>query len=405
MSADEGESVHEPQPAPAQHQRSGDDVTRSSAHVAPHIVSGALKIDLPPVFKGDGTESFTSWARRFEVSVQAMTQPDADLSTLMASILPTCLADAAFLYWDSLPPLTQKNYGLVKDKLRDVFGPKYSLPFFQTNVNARPCKPGESLDVYSADITRLVLEAFPSYDHNAIEGEKFRRFVAGLDPALQSKIHEMGADNLDDALLIASRCERARAALQLTTAGSPYTLPSEQVAMVRPNPVNDKLLQAVEQLTLTVTNLKHEVQHLQEKHSYLAQRLDSRPDRSPSCDTRYSARSSSPSPYHTRQHPRDYYSPEQYYRHDSESHYERCPPPPVRQRRSERCNKDERDRYHSPSRPSYRRHDNDTNGYRRSPSPAPQRNRDGSPHTRSSVRFQSPKRPAHSSSNRQGNFH
>ena len=175
MSADESESVHETQPAPAQHQRSVDVTRSSAAHVAPHTVSSALKIDLPPAFKGDGTESFTSWARRFEVSMQAMTPPDADLSTLMASILPTRLADAAFLYWDSLPPLTQKNYGLVKDKLRDVFGPKYSLPFFQTNVNARPRKPDESLDVYSADITRLVLEAFPSYDHNAIEGEKFRR--------------------------------------------------------------------------------------------------------------------------------------------------------------------------------------------------------------------------------------
>lgn len=31
--------------------------------------------------------------------------------------------------------------------------------------------------------------------------------------------------------------------------------------MVRPNPVDDKLFQAVEQLTLTVTSLKHEVQH------------------------------------------------------------------------------------------------------------------------------------------------
>lgn len=61
------------------------------------MVSSALKIDLPPVFKGDGTESFTSWSQRFEVAVQAITSPDADLPTLMASILPTRLADAAFL--------------------------------------------------------------------------------------------------------------------------------------------------------------------------------------------------------------------------------------------------------------------------------------------------------------------
>ncbi len=161
-----------------------------------HIrVSSALKINRPTAFKGDGTESFTGWSQPFEVAVQAMSSPDADLSAVMASILPTCLANAAFLYWDSLPPSTQRDYGLVKEKLREVFGPKYSLLFFQMNVNARPCKPGESLDVYSADITRLVLEAFPNYDNNALEGEKFCRFVADLDPTLQAKIHEMETES------------------------------------------------------------------------------------------------------------------------------------------------------------------------------------------------------------------
>lgn len=252
------------------------DATRTgAASLATHSVSSSLKIDLPPAFKGDGIESFTSWSRRFEVAVQAMSSTDTDLSTVMASNLPTRLADAAFLYWDSLPASTQRDHDSVKEKLRDVFGPKYSLSFFQTHVNARPRKPGESLDVYSADITRLVLEAFPNYDHNALEGEKFCRFVAGLDPNLQSKIHEMGAEDLEDAVRIASHCERARAALQLTPVMSPHTQPSEQVAMVRPKPPDDKLLHAVEQLTLTVSSLKSEVQQLREKHSYLAQQVDS----------------------------------------------------------------------------------------------------------------------------------
>lgn len=102
-----------------------------------------------------------------------MSSTDTDMYTVMASVLPTRLADAAFLYWDSLPSSIQKDYDSVKEKLRDVFGPIYSLPFFQTHVNARPRRSGEILDVYSADITRLVLEAFPNYDHNALEGEKF----------------------------------------------------------------------------------------------------------------------------------------------------------------------------------------------------------------------------------------
>lgn len=374
-------------------------------------VSSSLKIELPPVFKGDGTESFTSWSRRFEVAVQAMSSTDSDLSTVMASILPTRLAEAAFLYWDSLPASTQKDYDSVKEKLRDVFGPKYSLPFFQTHVNARPRKPGESLDVYSADITRLVLEAFPNYDCNALEGEKFRRFVAGLDPTLQSKVHEMGAENLGEAVLIASRCERARLALQLPTRESSHIQPADQVAMVHPKPLDSKLLHAVEQLTLTVNGLKSEVQQLREQHSYLAQRVDSRPDRFSSNDTRYSAHSISPRPYHNRQHRRDHRLPEQYYGHDPESYYERRPPSPVHQRNHEWHDDDKRDRRHSPSRQSYqhsrygRHDDNDTSRYRRSPSPAPRENRDGSPHPRGSVRFQSPERQPHSGSTRQGNFH
>lgn len=194
MSDDESLLAHDLPPARAQQQRSVDATQTAAAAVAPHTVFSALKIDLPPAFKGDGTESFTSWSRRFEVAVQAVTSPDADLSTVMASVLPTCLADAAFLYWDSLPAATQSDYDSVKDKLKDVFGPKYSLPFFQTTVNTRPHKPCESLDVYSADITRLVLEALPNYDDNALEGEQFRRFVAGLDSTLQSKIPEMGAE-------------------------------------------------------------------------------------------------------------------------------------------------------------------------------------------------------------------
>ena len=151
MSADESEAVLQSPPLRQRRDAAGP----SAASLATHAVSSALKIDLPPAFKGDGTESFTSWSRRFEVAVQAMSSTDADLPTVMASVLPTRLADAAFLYWDSLPFSTQRDYDSVKEKLRDVFGPIYAMPFFQTHVNARPCKPGESLDVVSSGTRSL----------------------------------------------------------------------------------------------------------------------------------------------------------------------------------------------------------------------------------------------------------
>lgn len=106
------------------------------ADISSRTVSSGLKIELPPLFKGDGTEFFTNWSRRFEVAVRAMHMPDANIDNVLAAVLPTRLADAAFLYWDSLPPATQKNYADVKKQLLDVFGPKHTLPFFQTSMLA-----------------------------------------------------------------------------------------------------------------------------------------------------------------------------------------------------------------------------------------------------------------------------
>ncbi|CAL8339878.1 unnamed protein product [Boreogadus saida] len=44
--------------------------------------------------------------------------------------------------------------------------------------------------------------------------EKFRRFLAGLDPTLKAKCLEMGATDLEEALHVAERCENARMTLQ-----------------------------------------------------------------------------------------------------------------------------------------------------------------------------------------------
>ncbi|XP_051902239.1 uncharacterized protein LOC127587812 [Hippocampus zosterae] len=235
---------------------------------------GRLNIDLPPAFKGDGTVSFTSWSRRFEVSMQAMyNRPAAEMSSVLASVLPTKLAEAAFLYWDSLSPAVKEDYKAVKKRLQDVFGPSLSLPFFQTHINARPRKPGESLEVYSADVTRLVMEAFPDYGRVAQEGEKFRRFVAGLDPALQAKIHEMGAGDLDEALVVAGRCERARAALNLHASYPPMRTMG-QVSVTCSDTASIKLLEAMERLTVKVSGLQSDVHQLQERDTYRGQRFD-----------------------------------------------------------------------------------------------------------------------------------
>ena len=143
-----------------------------------------IRVDLPPPFNGDGRTPFATWIKQFEAAVRAQTRSggSAVFRAALLDLLPTRLDGAAFLLWDSLPVDIQFDYARVKEKLQDAFGQKQFLFYFRSCVNARPRQENESLEVYAADISRLVTEAFPTYDAAAQEGERFRRFLAGLDP-------------------------------------------------------------------------------------------------------------------------------------------------------------------------------------------------------------------------------
>ncbi len=135
------------------------------------------------------------------------------------------------------PHDVKSNCDKSKTALNSVFAQRLTIFKFQTCINARPRLPGEALEVFSADISRLVNEAFPDYGQKAKNGEKFRRFVAGLAPYLQLRIHEQGVTTLDAALRLAVQIERAHeatSALPMTihppTASPPTTLPSPAVS-------------------------------------------------------------------------------------------------------------------------------------------------------------------------------
>lgn len=147
------------------------------------------RVELPPPFHGDGKdkESFSLWKARLELAVKACAEGQQQD---IAIILPTRLSGDALAYWLTLPPAVQQNYEQCAAKLNDVFGRKEFLP-------------EEPLEVYAAEVTRLVLEAFPNYGAPAIAMECFRRFIAGLDPVLQAKCHEHGATTLEEALAVA----------------------------------------------------------------------------------------------------------------------------------------------------------------------------------------------------------
>lgn len=72
--------------------------------------------------------------------------------------------------------------------------------------------PGEAIQVFAAEISHLVEEAFPTYEVNAKNGDKCRCFVAGIEPYLQLRIHEQGVDSLDAALTLALQIEQAHQA-------------------------------------------------------------------------------------------------------------------------------------------------------------------------------------------------
>lgn len=169
--------------------------------------------DFPHVFKGDGKEDFSVWSRRLEVAVEATPNYDEDS---LAKLLPTRLGGAAFSYWDSLSERIKRNYAAIKDKLKSVFGQTAYLSTFQSYINrTRTRLPGEALPLFAAEISRLVEEAFPTYGENAKDGEKFRRFIAGIEPYLHVHCHEQGLNTLDSALQFAIQIENAHHARRL----------------------------------------------------------------------------------------------------------------------------------------------------------------------------------------------
>ena len=163
-----------------------------------------FKTDLPAPFSGDGTEDFTLWCRRLEVAINVSPHEN---KPQLAALLPAKLSGNAFTLWDILSNDVKDDYDRVKSTLSSVFVQHQSIHRFQTCMNARPRFPNEPLEVFAAEIARLCQEAFPKYGKVAQNGERFRRFVTGLAPYLQLKIHEHGIKTLDDAVTCAIQLE------------------------------------------------------------------------------------------------------------------------------------------------------------------------------------------------------
>lgn len=222
-------------------------------------------IPLPPPFRNDGNESFQMGARRYEVIQEARYRgTNVDLDAVLAAELPTRLAPDLFIVWDNLPRRTQQSYDATKRHLHEVFGQKDVIASFQTFTNSRFRLPNEPMDVYAADVCRLVKEAFPDFEHNASEYMKMSRFLAGLDQELQIKCHERGVKTFQEAVEIATQAERARQAAKLVTPfPSTSIAPAQSVNTVSNSDVF--LRKAVQELTATVSDLSRNLAALKLK--------------------------------------------------------------------------------------------------------------------------------------------
>ncbi|KAM3623996.1 uncharacterized protein V6R79_017818 [Siganus canaliculatus] len=236
-----------------------------------------VSVDLPAPFAGDGSQSFLGWVRQLEVAVRATTGEAGDADGELVRILPTRLCKSAFLLWDSLSDAVKNDYAAVKEKMGSAFGQRQLMDRFRANSSARSRAPRESLEVYAADLSRLVAEAFPDYDVVATREEKFRRFLAGLDPALRAKCLEQGATDMEEALIVAERCENAREALQRDSVS---TYHAAQLAAGAPAvhsvSVTDDLQRAVNKLTEEMCSMRLEMKGIYEENQRLRARSDRR---------------------------------------------------------------------------------------------------------------------------------
>ncbi len=313
-------------------------------HVTPQYCKG----DFPHIFMGDGKEDFSKWCRRFEVAVEAAPNYDEDS---LAKLLPTRLGGAAFSYWDSLPDAVKSDYDAVKEKLKTVFGQTAYLSTFQSYVNARTRLPGEALPVFAAEISRLVEEAFPTYGQNAKDGEKFRRFIAGIEPYLQLRCHEQGVKTLDAALQFALQIETAHHASRVFS--SPHTMQSFSQSPFSPAvpsftpthpPASSAALSVCSATSNDFQKMQRTLETLSDRVEQLQLEVQRQRNNTRHDSSDYRSRQRSPTPDSDRRHKRHYSSNRDGYR---DSSYNRYPPRDTsyRPQRHERDRYDKRDSY------------------------------------------------------------
>lgn len=130
--------------------------------------------DLITQYSGDG--DFGEWLDKFElvVKLQAVKEPE--------KFLPLFLTAGAFAVYQSQSDATKGDYNLVKSTLLKAFSSNCFSAYDQ--LRSRNLRPGETVDSFVAELTRLVGLVCSAPDDELIKCA----FICGLPESVQSQM-------------------------------------------------------------------------------------------------------------------------------------------------------------------------------------------------------------------------
>lgn len=174
------------------------DSTSKGAAPAPSVLSVRLT-DL--VGRYDGREDFSEWIKKFELVMQR--QALTDLET----VLPLFLSGDAFAVFDALESADKKSYGKITSALTTAFSLE-AFSAYEAFVS-RHFQPGETVDVYLADLRRLARLVHSSPSEEWIKAA----FVFGLPEQVRIQLK---AATSAKTMALTELVERARMILTVT---------------------------------------------------------------------------------------------------------------------------------------------------------------------------------------------
>ena len=166
-------------------------------------MTSKFDLKLIPEFDGSGAQSVTEWLEKLELVCKLQ-----DVSGEVASVIPLRLTGGAFAVYLQLPESDRKSAEKVKKALLAAFAADPYVAYDQ--FVSRKLRPGESPDVYMAELRRLAT-LFGGMNDKALACA----FVSGLPEEIRQLLRagsRMEALDLDQILT------RARAIIKDDTA-------------------------------------------------------------------------------------------------------------------------------------------------------------------------------------------